>query len=51
MRLPFFITITGEKEDVDYSKATDMRITWSHSQDPKANPFGTLSASVNYSTS
>jgi lipopolysaccharide assembly outer membrane protein LptD (OstA) len=47
----YLVTITGEKEDVDYSKATDMRITWSHSQDPKANPFSTFSASVNYSTS
>ncbi|GHT43382.1 hypothetical protein AGMMS49965_17070 [Bacteroidia bacterium] len=47
----YLVTITGEKEDIDYSKATDMRLTWSHSQDPKANPFGTFSASVNISTS
>jgi len=35
----------------DYSKQTDMRINWTHSQDPKSNPFRTISASVNFSTS
>lgn len=44
-------TITGEKSDPDYSAATNFQVLWSHSQDPKANPNMTLSASVNFSTS
>lgn len=34
-----------------FSESKDMSITWQHSQDPKANMFRTLSASVNYRTS
>jgi len=33
------------------SNQTDYAITWTHSQDSKANPYRTLSANVNYSTS
>jgi hypothetical protein len=44
-------TINGDKEDPDYSKSKDFKIMWTHQQDPKANPFSTLSASVNLSTS
>lgn len=44
-------TILGDKGLPDYSSQTDMRINWSHTQDPKANMFRTLSASVNFSTS
>lgn len=49
-------TATGEKELKDvvpsaYSVAKDLRINWTHSQDPKANMYRTLSASVNFSTS
>ncbi len=44
-------TITGEKGSADYSKAKDFNLTWSHSQDSKANPYMTFSASVNFSTS
>ena len=43
--------ITGEKDMSDYSKATNMSIRWTHSQDQKANPFFTFSSSVNFSTS
>ena len=43
--------ITGEKDMADYSKANNMSIRWSHSQDQKANPYFTLSSSVNFSTS
>lgn len=46
----YLVTKTGEK-DVDYSVAKDMRINWTHSQDPKADMFRTISASVNFSTS
>ena len=44
-------TITGDKGLDDYSKQTDFSIKISHSQDPKANPFQTVSASVDYSSS
>ncbi|MDD3161919.1 MAG: putative LPS assembly protein LptD [Bacteroidales bacterium] len=45
------VTINGEKNMPDYSEATDFRIAWNHMQDAKANPYRTLSASVNFSTS
>lgn len=45
------VDITGEKDLPDYSKATNMSIRWTHSQDAKANPYSTFSASVNFSTS
>lgn len=45
-------TIYGEEPNLpDYSEYKDMKIIWTHNQDPKANPFSTLSASVNYSSS
>jgi lipopolysaccharide assembly outer membrane protein LptD (OstA) len=44
-------TVTGEKNLPDYSKAKDLRVNWSHSQDAKADPFRTFSASVNFATS
>ncbi|MDR0505598.1 MAG: LPS-assembly protein LptD [Dysgonamonadaceae bacterium] len=47
----YLVTIIGDKESPDYSKSKDFKLTWSHSQDAKANPFSTLSASVNFSTS
>lgn len=43
--------VTGEKDLADYSKRNSLSIRWSHSQDAKANPFRTLSASVNFATS
>jgi lipopolysaccharide assembly outer membrane protein LptD (OstA) len=44
-------TIYGDKGMPDYSKQTNFQVTWSHSQDSKANPNMTLSASVNFTTS
>lgn len=44
-------TVSGEKNMPDYSKQTSFKIQWSHRQDAKANPFRTLSASVNFATS
>jgi hypothetical protein len=44
-------TVTGEKFLPDYSKAKDFRLNWSHSQDSKASPFSSFSASVNFATS
>lgn len=47
----YIVTKRGDKVAGDYSKATDFRIQWSHQQDPKANPYRTFSANVNFSTS
>ena len=44
-------TVNGEKNMPDYMKQTSFKVQWSHRQDPKANPFSTLSASVNFATS
>lgn len=46
----YLTTITGDK-GIDYSKTTDFKINWTHSQDPKSNPYQVLSASVNFSSS
>ncbi|WP_243347934.1 putative LPS assembly protein LptD [Parabacteroides sp. FAFU027] len=45
------MTVTGEKGQSDYNKSKDFSLTWSHSQDAKANPNMTFSASVNFATS
>ncbi|MDE5852313.1 MAG: LPS-assembly protein LptD, partial [Alistipes sp.] len=42
---------TGEKGEPDYIKQKNFRLQWTHSQDPKANPGSTFSASVNFATS
>lgn len=49
-------TVTGEREIREvvpeaHSVSKDLRINWTHSQDPKSNMYRTLSASVNFSTS
>ena len=44
-------TLRGEKNMPDYQKQTSFKIQWSHRQDPKANPYSSLSASVNFATS
>lgn len=43
--------VTGEKDMPDYTKATNFSIQWTHTQDAKANPYSSFSASVNFSTS
>lgn len=43
-------TTSGEETLPDFSSSKDLKITWTHTQDPKANPFSTFSASVNYSS-
>ncbi len=43
--------ITGDKDMPNYQKAKNLSIRWSHTQNPKANPFRSFSASVNFSTS
>ena len=42
---------TGDKGDPDYVKQNTYQLQWTHSQDPKANPGSTFSASVNLSSS
>ncbi len=41
----------NEEGDDDFSKQNAIKINWSHSQDAKANPNSTFSASVNFTTS
>ena len=43
--------VTGERDMPDYVKATNFSVTWTHTQDSKANPYNNFSASVNFSTS
>ena len=43
-------TKNGDKRMPDYSEQTSFKIQWSHRQDSKANPFSSLSASVNFAT-
>lgn len=43
-------SLTGEKNMPDFSKTESFKIQWSHRQDAKANPFSTLSASVNFAS-
>ncbi|MCH5227413.1 MAG: LPS-assembly protein LptD [Muribaculaceae bacterium] len=47
----YITTIYGEKGSPDYSKQNNFQFVWSHSQDSKANPNMSFSASVNFSTS
>ena len=42
---------TGDKGEPDYIKQNNFKFTWTHTQDPKANPGSTFSASVNLSSS
>ena len=44
-------TKTGDKGMPDFSERESFKIQWNHRQDPKANPFRSLSASVNFATS
>ena len=46
----YLTTISGEKGDPDYSKMHNFQVLWSHSQNQKANPFLSFSASVNFAT-
>ncbi|MDR2844404.1 MAG: LPS-assembly protein LptD, partial [Candidatus Symbiothrix sp.] len=47
----YLVTVTGDRGEKDYSKSTDFKLNWSHSQDAKANPFSTFSGNVQFSTS
>jgi hypothetical protein len=41
----------GEKGLDNYTKQKDFSIRWTHAQDPKAHPYRSFNASVNFSTS
>ena len=41
---------TGEKGSTDFFQTRNFAVRWSHSQDPKARPGTTFSASVNFSS-
>lgn len=43
-------TKTGDKGMPDFVEQTSFKIQWTHRQDTKANPYSTLSASVNFAT-
>ena len=43
-------TVRGEKNDPTYSRDNSFKLQWSHHQDSKANPYTSLSASVNFAT-
>ena len=43
-------TLRGEKNMPDFSKTTSFKVQWSHRQDQKANPYSSLTASVNFAT-
>ena len=45
------VNVTGDKQLDNYSKASDFSVRWTHSQDSKASPYSTFSASVNFSSS
>ena len=43
-------TKTGDKGMPDFQENTSFKLQWRHTQDQKANPFSTLTASVNFAT-
>jgi lipopolysaccharide assembly outer membrane protein LptD (OstA) len=47
----YYHNVTGEKGLSDYAVTKDFSIKWSHTQDAKANPYSSFSASVDFSTS
>ena len=44
-------TKTGDKGMPDFTEQKSFKLQWSHRQDSKANPFSSLSASVNFASS
>ncbi|MBO4250529.1 MAG: LPS-assembly protein LptD [Paludibacteraceae bacterium] len=43
--------VTSERGMPDYSASKNFQLQWTHTQDPKFNPYSTFSASVNFATS
>lgn len=51
LAINYRVDVTGERGMPDYNRATNFSVKWTHTQDTKANPYSTFSASVNFSTS
>ena len=49
--ISYIENVSGDKGSLDYLKQKNFKVAWSHSQDSKANPNMTFSASVNFATS
>ena len=47
----YYENVSGEKGLDNYSKSKDFSVRWSHSQAAQANPYQSLRASVDFSTS
>lgn len=48
--LSYYKNKFGDQGSPDYIEQNDFSMVWNHSQDPKANPFRSFSASVNFSS-
>ncbi|MBK7851181.1 MAG: LPS-assembly protein LptD [Bacteroidetes bacterium] len=51
LRLSYAKSLTSEPELPDFSSVQDFHVNWTHSQDPKANPYRSFNATVNAGTS
>lgn len=49
--LSYRCDVISEPDLPDYAKNTNFNIQWTHTQDSKANPYNSFSASVNFSSS
>ena len=47
----YLVSKYGDKGLPDYSLSKDFKVNWTHTQDSKANPYLSFSASVNFATS
>ena len=50
LNMSYGVTVTGEK-GLDQAKTKQYSAQWTHRQDPKANPYNSFQATVNYSSS
>lgn len=51
VRLSYAYTLNSERELPDFSSQKDFHIYWTHSQDPKANPYRSFNANVSAGSS
>lgn len=49
--ISYLTTVDGDKGSPDYTKMNNFKVAWTHTQDAKANPNMSFSASVNFTTS
>jgi lipopolysaccharide assembly outer membrane protein LptD (OstA) len=50
-RISYAYSVQSEKELPDFNARKDFQITWTHNQDPKANPYSIFNASVHAGSS